>query len=254
MNQSTIEAKHSNFTPRLTFLEQSPASDRCNCTFQIDLGIHGCKVVGSGFNPTRTGKMVLQTWDTAQDFVGDFVEQNSRKATSATKTNNIQLGGFNEKTSNLVAFFFREDSFGPYFFQFHFVLSYPHLGNFTTQLPNWLPPSQWSFKTCSLLKKLVPNPNPLGKKSDPWWISVQKPLTKSFGILGACLNIKPGQTHGFLCQDRTSSSRRLSGSSSYFNWTIVWLPGSINIQRVNLRNKCEIRMNFTHESDIWCLY
>ena len=34
------------------------------------------------------------------------LNQNSRKATFATKTNNIQLGGFNEKTSNLVAFFF----------------------------------------------------------------------------------------------------------------------------------------------------
>ena len=70
-----------------------------------------------------------------------------------------------------------------------------------------------------------------------------------------CMPQHSGQPHGFLSQDRTSSSSRsLSGSSSYFNWTIVWLPGSINIQRVNLRNKCEIRMNFTHESDIWYLY
>ena len=104
-------------------------------------------------------KWVLQTWDTAQDFVGDFVEPKFEESDFCNQDKKHPTWRFQWESKQLVAFFFREDSFGLYFFSFIFELSYPHLGNSTTQVPNWLPPSQWSFKTCSLLKKLVPNPN-----------------------------------------------------------------------------------------------
>jgi len=74
-------------------------------------------VVGSGFNPTRTGKRVLKTWDkNPRKIVVDFVFKKFEES-DFTKTNKIQLGGVQAVRKHPTGGrFFSEDSFGRYLF------------------------------------------------------------------------------------------------------------------------------------------
>ena len=94
-------------------VRNNPASDRCNCTFQIDLGIHGCKVVGSGFNPTKTRKNGATNMGHCPSFCGRF---------RWTKIRGKRLLQPRQKTSNLEVSM-RKQAVGRLFFSWRLLWS-----------------------------------------------------------------------------------------------------------------------------------